>query len=213
MSVVRRWLVALLVSLATPAGATNTTVTYPVHVNPAIVLGNASFRSPNIGTPSASQTIIVTNTGPTAVPFTGPTITGANATDFALLSSTCVSPLNSSASCRVTVTYTASAVGVETATLQVSGTSGHIYSSALNGTTAAPTAITLVPSNTTIVSGTSAGVVVSTAVVTTSDGSPYVGNLSTDRPDLFAISGLNIVTARAIQDSDAGSVVTVITAN
>ena len=210
-------LIAFLLLLAAPAGATSTTVTYPVHVNPAITFsGSTSFRSPNLGVPSSSRAplITLTNTGSAVLPFTSVSIVGANAADFALSSSTCVSPLNPATSCQVAVTYTASALAVETATLQMVGTSGHTYSLALSGTTSAPISIKLFPSSVTEQVGASGGVVVSTASVTTFDGSPYAGTLSiSNGPSFLTISGLSVVMSRTLQGMDVGTYAPVIIAN
>jgi hypothetical protein len=63
---------------------------------------------------------------------------------------------------------------------------------------ATPTAITLSPVSATTPDNAAAGTVLSTATVTMSDGSQFAGTLSSsDSSGFFAISGLNIVTARA----------------
>jgi hypothetical protein len=46
-----------------------------------------------------------------------------------------------------------------------------------------------------------------------SDGSQFKGTLTTSNTNLFAISGLNIVTARALKAADDGAFSTVITAS
>ena len=75
-----------------------------------------------------------------------------------------------------------------------------------------PTAITLTPASATIPDNAPAGTVVATASVTMSDGSQFTGALTTSNTNLFAISGMNIVTARALTPSDDGTQSTVITA-
>ena len=76
-----------------------------------------------------------------------------------------------------------------------------------------PTAITLSPANATIPDNAPAGTVIATAHVTMADGSQFTGTLTTSDTDFFAISGLNIVTARAFASSDDGTHSTVITAS
>jgi hypothetical protein len=76
-----------------------------------------------------------------------------------------------------------------------------------------PTAITLSPASPTIADNMPAGTVLATAHVTMSDGSQFAGKLSTSDTNLFAISGLNIVTARALTSADDGAHSTVITAS
>jgi hypothetical protein len=76
-----------------------------------------------------------------------------------------------------------------------------------------PTAITLSPASVTIPDNAPAGTLVATANVTMSDGSQFKGTLTTSNTNLFAISGLNIVTARAFTSTDDGAFSTVITAS
>jgi hypothetical protein len=76
-----------------------------------------------------------------------------------------------------------------------------------------PTAITLSPASATIPDNSPAGTLVATANVTMSDGSQFRGKLTTSNTNLFAISGLNIVTARAFTSADDGAFSTVITAS
>jgi hypothetical protein len=76
-----------------------------------------------------------------------------------------------------------------------------------------PTAITLSPASATTPDNAPAGTVLSTATVTMSDGSQFAGTLtSSDTSGFLAISGLNIVTARALTPADDGTHSTTITA-
>jgi hypothetical protein len=76
-----------------------------------------------------------------------------------------------------------------------------------------PIAITLSPASVTIPDNAPAGTLVATANVTMSDGSQFKGTLTTSNTNLFAISGMNIVTARALTSADDGAFSTVITAS
>ena len=76
-----------------------------------------------------------------------------------------------------------------------------------------PTAITLSPASATIPDNSPAGTVIATAAVTMSDGSQFAGTLTTSNTSFFAISGLNIITARALTSADDGTQSTVITAS
>jgi hypothetical protein len=76
-----------------------------------------------------------------------------------------------------------------------------------------PTAITLSPASVTIADNVPAGTRLATANVTMSDGSQFTGRLTTSNTDFFAISGLDIVTARALTQADDGAHTTVITAS
>jgi hypothetical protein len=78
---------------------------------------------------------------------------------------------------------------------------------------ATPIAITLSPANATIPDNAPAGTLVATAHVSMSDGSQFTGALTTSNTNLFAMSGLNVVTARALTSVDDGSQSTVITAS
>jgi len=76
-----------------------------------------------------------------------------------------------------------------------------------------PTSITLTPANSTIADNAPAGTLLATATVAMSDGSQFTGTLTTSDTSFFAISGLNIVTARALTSADDGPHTTVITAH
>ncbi len=97
--------------------------------------------------------------------------------------------------------------GVSTATLLA--TAPFVVSSQ---DAATPTAITLSPASPTIPDNSPAGTVIATANVTMSDGSQFQGTLMSSDTNFFAISGLNIVTARAVTSADNGLHSTVITA-
>ena len=76
-----------------------------------------------------------------------------------------------------------------------------------------PTAITLALASATIPDNAPAGTLIATANVTMSDGSQFKGVLTTSNTDIYAISGLNIVTARALTPGDDGTHPTVIMAS
>jgi hypothetical protein len=76
-----------------------------------------------------------------------------------------------------------------------------------------PTAITLTPANSTIADNAPAGALLATATITMSHGSQFAGTLTTSDTNFFAVSGLNIVTARALTPADDGTHTTVITAS
>jgi hypothetical protein len=79
--------------------------------------------------------------------------------------------------------------------------------------TPSPTAITLTPASTTVPDNAAAGTLLATAAVTMSDGSQFTGTLtSSDTTGFFAISGLEIVTGRALTSADDGTHTTTITA-
>jgi hypothetical protein len=83
----------------------------------------------------------------------------------------------------------------------------------VEGALPTPTAITLSPASATIPDNAPAGTLIATANVTMSDGSQFAGSLTTSDTNFFAISGQNIVTARAFTSADDGARSTVITAS
>jgi hypothetical protein len=80
-----------------------------------------SFTSQVIGTTSAPLTITLTNPQSVGEAITGATITGANASDFAVTTSCPLSPstLPAGANCPLTVTFSPSGPGARSATLNV----------------------------------------------------------------------------------------------
>lgn len=87
------------------------------------------------GKPSTAQTVTVTSVGNTAVTFTGFTISGTNAADFAITANTCGATLASGVSCQISVTFTPSAAGSRTASLNLADdATGSPQSVALSGT-------------------------------------------------------------------------------
>jgi hypothetical protein len=81
-----------------------------------------SFASQLIGTTSTSQTVTLTNPQSVGEAITGATITGANASDFAVTTSCPLPPatLPAGGSCPLTVTFSPSGPGARSATLNVS---------------------------------------------------------------------------------------------
>ncbi len=78
-----------------------------------------SFPGQTVGTPSASMTITLINTGSTAVTNLSVGLVGTSSGDFAQIND-CGTGLNASASCTITVTFTPSATGARSASVQVS---------------------------------------------------------------------------------------------
>jgi trimeric autotransporter adhesin len=87
---------------------------------PAISLNAAtlSFASQTLGSASAAQTVTVSNSGSAPLTFTGLTLTGTAASDFAQTGTcTATGTLASGATCTVAFTFTPGAVGARSATL------------------------------------------------------------------------------------------------
>jgi len=101
-----------------PLVGTAQTATLTVSVTPT----SASFGTVNVGTTTNSTYFAVYNSGTSAVTYTSATLTGTNAADFAITNQTnCVNAgiLTVGGTCYVYVTFTPSATGVRTATLNI----------------------------------------------------------------------------------------------
>ena len=106
--------------------------------------GSISFGSVVIGA-SRDLSTTITNGGTS---LSGPVtlaISGANASAFAVTTSTCGTPLSPGQSCGVTVRYTPAVSGAASATLTASASPGGSAVVTLNGTGAAPAALTITP--------------------------------------------------------------------
>jgi hypothetical protein len=98
-----------------------------------------TFAAQNIGTTSAVQTNYLYNEGTTTMTITGVSIVGANAGDFAISTNQCGSTLGVAGSCYIQVSFTPTAAGPRSATLQVTDSapgSPHTYSLFGTGTVA-----------------------------------------------------------------------------
>ncbi len=78
-------------------------------------------------------------------------------------------------------------------------------------TTPRPIGIELVAVQSQILDNAPAGTVIATVQVTMSDGSFFTGTLTSSDP-FFAVSGMDIVTARQLTPADDGTHTTIITA-
>jgi hypothetical protein len=90
-----------------------------ISVSPA----QLTFPPQKVGTPSASQTAIITNTSATAVSVNSVNIAGRNSSDYSQ-TNTCGSEIGPGASCKVTVTFTPKAPGTRTATAEINDDGG-----------------------------------------------------------------------------------------
>lgn len=88
-----------------------------------------TFTTQNVQTTSAPQTVTLTNTGQEPLSLSSnPQVTGTNSADFTVSSTTCTSTilLFPNQSCSISVTFTPTAAGTRTATLEVTDNSGGI---------------------------------------------------------------------------------------
>jgi len=81
------------------------------------------FGNQMVGTKSPVKTVVLTNTGSTILHFSGISITGANAADFAQ-SNTCGSSLGAGKSCSLGVTFAPKAKGARSAAVAISDDGG-----------------------------------------------------------------------------------------
>ena len=101
----------------------NPTITLTGTARSSAVSGAGTFGNQKVGTTHAAQTFTYTNSGATPVTITGVTLTGTNAANYAISSNGCAT-VAAGASCAIGVTFTPSAKGSRTATLNVVGAGG-----------------------------------------------------------------------------------------
>lgn len=105
-----------------------------------------AFAPLDVGSTSAAQTVMLTNTGTAALSLASISITGANPGDFAQTNN-CPPLVNPNASCLTSVTFTPTATGNRAAALTFTDNAqGNPQLIPLTGTATAPT-VTMMPSN------------------------------------------------------------------
>ena len=105
-------------------------------LGPAVSLNPSSltFGNQNLGTASADQTVILSNSGSEGVTLTSITVTGTNASDFSQ-TNTCPATLGSEANCNISVTFIPSLGGSGSASITVvDSAAGSPHTAALSGT-------------------------------------------------------------------------------
>ncbi|MBV9889886.1 MAG: choice-of-anchor D domain-containing protein, partial [Rhizobacter sp.] len=150
----------------TSAGAATGTLTFNHNASPAMstVALSASAAAPLpvatvtptslafsqvIGTMSATQTVRVANTGSASLALAGVAVSGAQASEFPIVATTCGSAVAAGASCTVDVAFAPAAIGARSASLVVShNAAGGPSTVALNGTgSATPQPVVSVSNN------------------------------------------------------------------
>jgi sugar lactone lactonase YvrE len=125
-------------AVGTQTAALNGAGTAAPAAQAALTPATATFGSVIDGSSSAAQTFTLTNAGNAALAITSISLTGTNASSFALGANACGSSLAAGANCTIAVTFSPSSVGSFTASLSVVDAVG-TQTAALNGTgTAAP---------------------------------------------------------------------------
>lgn len=105
-----------------------------------------SFGTTAVGTPTASHTFTVTNTGGVPSGTLTASLTGLDATQFTLGTDGCTGMvLAGGATCDIDVTYSPTSAGDHGGTLSVSASPGGTANAALSGRAQVPAAITVVP--------------------------------------------------------------------
>jgi hypothetical protein len=115
---------------------------------PAVTLspGDLSFGNQPVGTTSAPQTVMLTNSGSATLTISSISVTGTNAGDFSK-TNTCGTTVAAGASCTISVTFTPTAPGMRTASVNITDNAqGSPQMIALSGTGTAP-AVTLAPTS------------------------------------------------------------------
>ena len=112
-----------------------------------------TFASQITGTTSPAQTVLLTNTGNTALSISSITLTGANASSFTQVS-TCGSTLAANSSCTIVVLFNPSSTGARSAVLTIAdNANGGSQSVSLSGGGAHDVVLTWTASPTTTVTG------------------------------------------------------------
>jgi hypothetical protein len=116
--------VALTLVVATSSGATTLTVA-PVTL---------TFTPQALGSTSSPQAVQLSNIGSAALTISSVSITGTNASDFALQNNTCATGIAAGANCQLAVTFTPGGTGPRNATISVTdNATGSPHMVVLNG--------------------------------------------------------------------------------
>ncbi|MGA7963471.1 MAG: choice-of-anchor D domain-containing protein, partial [Candidatus Acidiferrales bacterium] len=145
--------------ILTTDGTSNVTVAVSGTVGgasgPAVTLAPTSltFASQSVGTTSAAQSVMLTNSGTAALTISGITVTGTNNGDFAQ-TNTCPASLAAAANCSISVTFTPTAAGGRSASISIAdNATGSPQTVPLTGTGASTTpAVTVSPASLTFAS-------------------------------------------------------------
>jgi hypothetical protein len=118
------------------------------HALPTVSLSptSLSFGNQTVGTSSKAQVITVTNTGSSILTFSGLKLTGSQKSNYSQ-TNTCGATLGAGATCTVSVTFSPTAIGSLTATLQVSDNAANSPQTASLSGTGVGAAATLSPAS------------------------------------------------------------------
>jgi hypothetical protein len=127
------------------SGTSITTIQTPsASLSPATL----AFPSTTVGLTSAALSTTLYNGGTGALTINGVTLTGTNASSFAISANTCGATLATGMSCAISVTFTPGAVTSYSAAISVAdNATGSPQTAALTGTGVAATAVSLAPAS------------------------------------------------------------------
>ena len=111
-----------------------------------MVPGTQDFGSVVDGATSSDVVFTISNSGGVASGALSVALTGANASEFAVVASGCAAALAPAATCSVTVRFSPIAAGAKAASLDVSATPGGTASATLSGNGLTPAQLSLAPS-------------------------------------------------------------------
>jgi hypothetical protein len=156
--------------------------------SPAASLSVPAAMSSQVGSPGAPVSLVFSNDGAGPETIASISIAGSTARDFTQVNTCLTSPANppiaAGATCTITLSFTASSVAAETASLTVTDTAG-VQTVSLTGTGAAPLA-TLLP-GTLVFGATAAGTSSVAQTLTLSNGG--LGPIAVLPPSYAATSG------------------------
>ncbi|MCC6995135.1 MAG: choice-of-anchor D domain-containing protein [Deltaproteobacteria bacterium] len=96
---------------------------------------------------SVTATFTVTNSGGVSSGVPGVAITGADAAQFSVMSSSCSAALGAGGSCSIVVRFAPTTTGAKSASLAVNATPGGVTTALLGGTGVAPGALSISPTS------------------------------------------------------------------
>ena len=138
---------ATLTATASPGGSDTTALNGTGAAKALLAISPPTFDYGQVvdGSTAAVESYTVTNNGQAASGKLSVGIGGADAADFALISTTCGAKLAVGASCTVQVDFTPAAAGPADATLSATASPGGTATAALQGTGVTPAALSISP--------------------------------------------------------------------
>ena len=149
--------------------------------NASVLPAGLSFAVTVVGSTTASQMVTLSNGGAAAINISTISISGTDASDFAIVAKTCGALLAGSANCTISITFTPTASGPRSATLTFSDSAGN-----------SPQAVSLSGTGTAASAGVSPSSLSFAATVVGSTSSPQTVTLSNGGTAAISISSISI---------------------